>query len=60
MDPDILNMIAGIVGVNVAAALLLAVLSYTWSVVSLNALALVDRWLDPSRKARVHAEDAQP
>ncbi|HWA28137.1 MAG TPA: hypothetical protein VG734_20975 [Lacunisphaera sp.] len=50
MDPDVLRMIATIAGVNLAAILLLAVLSYGMSHLLLNALTIVDRWLDPSSK----------
>lgn len=49
MDPEVLDMIAKVVGVNVVATLLLAVLSVVFSAVMLNGLAWLDRWLDPSR-----------
>ena len=51
MDPDVVKMIGKIAAVNAVATLLLALLSCAWSAVMLNALALLDRWLDPSRKA---------
>ena len=48
IDPDVVDMIAKIVGVNAVAALLLAVLSYAGSALLLRGLEAVDRRLDPS------------
>lgn len=51
-DPDVLDMIAKFVGVNVVTTLVLAVLSYVLATVMLDRLAAFDRWLDPSRMTR--------
>jgi hypothetical protein len=52
MDPEVLDMIAKVLGVNIVATLLLAVLSVAYSALMLNGLASLDRWLDPSRTER--------
>lgn len=52
MNPEVVDMIGKVLAVNVVATLLLAVLSYAWSFWSLKAVALLDRWLDPSGKDR--------
>jgi len=51
VDPDVLATIGKVLAINIVAALVLALLSYAWSVWSLNTLAALDRWLDPSSKA---------
>lgn len=48
-DPDVIDMIAKFVAVNVVATLVLAVLSYVLATVMLDRLEFLDRWLDPSR-----------
>jgi hypothetical protein len=48
-DPEVINMIAKIVAVNVVATLVLAVLSYALGAFLLDRLTDLDRWLDPSR-----------
>ena len=50
-DAELVVIVGTILLVNAGAILLLAALSYAWSAFALNALAAVDRWLDPSRKA---------
>lgn len=60
VDPEMVVLIGKILAVNIGAALLLAVLSYAWSVLSLNALGYLDRWLDPSKTPSARAEDLRP
>lgn len=50
--PQIAEVVVMLVVVNVAALLLLAVISYVGSVLSLDALEFMDRRLDSSQKAR--------
>lgn len=49
IDPEVVDMFGKVAGVNVVAALLLAVMSYGLSALMLNGLTALDRWLDPSR-----------
>ena len=60
INPEVVDMIGKILAVNAVATLLLARLSYAWSALSLNALAALDRWLDPSSTARDRAADPKP
>ncbi len=50
IDPEVFDMIGQILVVNAVATLLLVVMSYAISALMLDGLAVVDKWLDPSRK----------
>ncbi len=54
IDPDIADMIGKFVAVNAVATLVLAVGSYALAAASLNLLAALDRWMDPSRRSVSH------
>ena len=51
VDPDLVVLISKLLTVNLVVIPVMAILSYLWSKLALNALAAVDRWLDPSDKA---------
>src|SRR5688572_16005823 len=51
IDSDVANMLGQVLAVNAGAVLLLAALSYGASVLMLEGVAALDRWLDPSRHA---------
>ncbi len=65
MNPEVIDMIAKFVAVNVVATLLLALMSFTLSAFMLNRLAAFDRWLGPTQTMvdddpRVEGAPSQP
>jgi len=58
-NSEIAGMVVVLAAVNVAAMFVLLVMSYLGSVLSLDGLELLDRWLDASQKPRSETSGSQ-